>query len=63
MLVFDEISKVSNDLLFNIHLRPVEVFGCQGNKPFTGLTVKTIGDFFQLPPIQARPIYMHYGYN
>ena len=54
VLVIDETSMVSNDLLFNIHLRLVEIFGCQGNKPFPGLTVITIGDFFQLSPIRAR---------
>ena len=51
VLMIDQISMVSNDLSFNIHLRLVEIFGCQGNKPFAGLTVITIGDFFQLPPI------------
>ena len=61
VLVIDEISIVSNDLLFNIHLRLVEIFGCQGNKPFAGLTVITIGDFFQLQLIRARPVYMQYG--
>ena len=33
---------VPDDLLSNIHL----IFGSQGNKPFSGLTVITIGDFF-----------------
>ena len=61
--MIDEISLVSNDLLFNIRLRLVEIFGCQGNKPFPGSTVITIADFFQLPPIRARPVYMHYGVN
>ena len=30
--MIEEISIVSNDLLVNIHLRPVEIFGCQVNK-------------------------------
>ena len=34
VLMIDEISMVSNDLLFNIHLRLVEIFGCQSNKHF-----------------------------
>ena len=61
VLVIDEISMVSNDLLLNVHLRLAEIFGCQGNQPFAELTVITIGDFFQLPPIRARPVYMQYG--
>ena len=61
VLVIDEISMVSNDMLFNIHLRLVEIFGFQGNKPFAGLTVIIIGDFFQLPPIRSRPVYRQYG--
>ena len=61
VLVIGEISMVSNDLLFNIHLRLVEIFGCQGNKPFPGLTLITIGVFFQLPLIRAKPVYMQYG--
>ena len=61
VLVIDDISMVSNDLLFNVCLRLLEIFRCQGNKPFPGLTIITIGDFFQLPPIRARPVYMKYG--
>ena len=34
MLVIDKVTMVSNDLLFNIHLKLLEIFGCQGNKPF-----------------------------
>ena len=51
MLVIDDISMVSNDLLFNVYLRLLEIFRCQGNKPFAGLTIITIGNFFQLSPI------------
>ena len=59
VLMIDEV--VSNDLLFNIHLRLVEIFGCQSNKPFAGLTVITIGNLSQLQPIRAKPVYMHFG--
>ena len=52
---------VSNDFLFNIHLKLVEIFGCQVNKPFIRLRVITFGDFFQLAPILVRSVYMHYG--
>lgn len=62
VLVIVEISMVSIDLLFNIHLSLVEIFAFQGNKPFPGLDGKTIEDFFQLQPIRARPVYMNYGH-
>ena len=52
---------VSNDFLFNIHLKLVEIFGCQVNKPFIRLRVITFGDFFQLATILVRSVYMHYG--
>ena len=38
---YSKLKKVSNDLLLNIHLRLLEIFGCQGNKRFTGLTTIT----------------------
>ena len=61
MLMTDEISMVSSDLLFNFHLRLVEIFRCQGNKSFAGLTVITIGNLLQLPPMQARSVSIYYG--
>ena len=61
MLVIDEKSVVSNDFSFKIHLKLVEKLGRQDDKPFFGLTVMTIGNFFQKSPMQARPFYMHYG--
>ena len=33
MLLIDKVTMVSKDLLFNIHLKLLEIFGCQGNKP------------------------------
>ena len=43
--------KVSNDLLLNIHLRLLEIFGCQGNKRFAGLT--TIAVWHQYYPDES----------
>ena len=34
--------KVSNDLLLNIHLKLLEIFGFQGNKRFAGLITITV---------------------
>ena len=52
---------VSNILLLHINQRLVEIFWCNSNIPFACLTVIFYGDFFQLPPIQARPIYSDYN--
>ena len=53
---------VSNILLLvHINQRLVEIFGCNSNIPFSGLTVTFCGEFFKLPPIQARPIYSDYN--
>ena len=52
---------VSNILLLHIDQRLVEIFGWNSNIPFAGLTVIFCGDFFQLLPIQARPIYSDYN--
>ena len=52
MLVIDESPMISNDLLFNIYLRLVEIFGCQGWR-----------FFIQLSSIQPRPVYMNFRDN
>ena len=44
-------------LVEHIIQRLVEIFGCNSNIPFAGLAVMFSGDFLQLPPIHARPIY------
>ena len=56
-IVIDEISMVSNILLYYVHDRLLDIFGRTDNAPFAGLTVLTVGDLFQLPPIGAKPVY------
>ena len=48
-VIIDEISMVSNDLLYYVHLRLNEILGCVTSEPFAGITVIAVGDFFQLP--------------
>ena len=55
--IIDEFSVVSNDLLFHINLRKIEIFGCFGNIPFIGITIIVVGDFLQLPLVRGRHIY------
>ena len=54
-------SMVSNILLLHINQQLVEIFGCNSNIPFAGLTVIFCGDCLQLPHIQSRPIYSDYN--
>ena len=53
VLITDEVSMVSNDLLLHIHLRLTEIFASKGNFSFAGITVIAVGDFLQLPSVKA----------
>ena len=48
-IIIDEISMVSNDLLFHNHLRLLGIFGCLNNIPFACLSI-IVRDFLQLAP-------------
>ena len=60
LLIIDEVSMVSNKTMLHIHQRLVEIFGRSPDIPFAGISVIFSGDFFQLPPIKAYPIYAPY---
>ena len=60
VLIIDDVSMVSNDLLLHIHLQLTEIFAFKGNIPFAGIIVIAVGDFLQLPPVRARPVYAEY---
>ena len=61
-IIIDEISMVSNNLLsFQIHLLLLEIFVCPNNTPFAGLSITAVGDFLQLPPVRAKPVYAEYN--
>lgn len=56
VLIIGKMFMVSNDFLFNTHLRLVEISGCQSNKAFAGLLVVTIGKLtncYQYEPDQS----------
>ena len=56
VLIIGKMFMVSNDILFNTHLRLVEISGCQINKAFAGLLVVTIGKLtncYQYEPDQS----------
>ena len=60
VILIDEISMVSNYLLLHIHQRLKEIFGTSEDIPFSGISILAFGDFYQLPPINARPVYGEY---
>lgn len=60
VMIIDEISMVSSDLLFYVHLRLNEIFGLVNCEPFAGVTAIAVGDFFQLPQVAGKPVYATY---
>ena len=52
VIIIDEISMVSNELLlFQVHLCLNEIFGSVNNDPFASITVIVVGALLQLPPV------------
>ena len=39
-----------------MHQRLNEIFGKWESIPFSGISILAFGDFYQLPPINARPV-------
>ena len=60
VIIIDEISMVSNNLLYYIYLRLNEIFRTADTKPFAALTILAVGDFFQLQPVGGLPVYAEY---
>ncbi|KAE8281772.1 ATP-dependent DNA helicase PIF2 [Larimichthys crocea] len=55
ILIIDEISMVSKELFAYIHWRFQQIKG--NRKPFGGISVLAVGDFYQLPPLgKAKPL-------
>ena len=61
VIIIDEISMVSNKLLLYIHQRLCDIFGDTDDNPFAGISIIACGDFYQLPPIQQRPVFAEYS--
>ena len=57
MVIIDEFSMVSSDLLFKINARLLEIFMCSTATEFAGLTVVLVADLLQLPPVMGKPVY------
>ena len=60
LVIIDEISMVSNTTLLHIHQRLKEIFATPNNQLFAGLSIITLGDLYQLPPIRQRLVFEEY---
>jgi len=56
LLVIDEVSMLSAEMLEWTSTRLGELFGCTG-APFGGCSVLLLGDLFQLPPVEGRKVW------
>ena len=56
-LIIDELSMVLSDLWVYIYSRLQEIFMMIIEKTFAGLSVMTVGDFLQLPPVLGKFIF------
>nr|XP_043868972.1 uncharacterized protein LOC122758736 [Solea senegalensis] len=57
ILIIDEISMVNPNLLAYVHGR-LRQMKQSGNKPFGNICVIAVGDFYQLPPVKGKPLYV-----
>ena len=60
LIIIDEISMVSNKMLKHIHERLKQIFGTPDSMLFAGISLITVGDLYQLPPIKAKHIFSEY---
>ena len=58
IVIIDEMSMVSHKLLYQIHKHLNEISSPKQDIPFGGKSVLDCGDLYQLPPVQAKPVFM-----
>ena len=57
LVIIDKISRVSGKLFYQIHKRLNEIFSPGQDIPFGGKSIVVCGDLYQLPPVNAKPIF------
>ena len=57
LIIIDEISMVSADMLYKIHLRLCEIFPDHEDEPYAGIGMVFVGDMLQLRPIKGNYIF------
>uniref|UniRef100_A0A671UFX1 ATP-dependent DNA helicase n=1 Tax=Sparus aurata TaxID=8175 RepID=A0A671UFX1_SPAAU len=58
LLIIDEISMVDNKLLSYIHGRLRQIKQSGDYSPFGKVSVIAVGDFYQLPPVKGKALYL-----
>ena len=58
LLIIDKISMVDHNLLSYIHGRLRQIKQTGVFSPFGNVSVIAVGDFFQLPPVKGKPLYV-----
>ena len=61
LLIIDELFMVSSDLWKGIDLRLGQIFMMIPEKAFAGLSVMTVADFLQLPPVRRKLIFSQFS--
>ena len=56
LIILNEISMVSKKVFYQMHCLLIEIFDLP-NLPFAGRSILVVGDFDQLPPVRAMPVY------
>ena len=57
LITVDEISMVGNTTLLHIHQQLKEIFACSSAKLFASISIIAVGDLYQLPPIENKPVF------
>ncbi|WAR27348.1 LOW QUALITY PROTEIN: PIF1-like protein [Mya arenaria] len=55
LIIIDEISMVSADMLLTIHRLLCDIMG--NDQPFGGVSIVAVGDLLQLPPVLQKAVY------
>lgn len=58
ILIIDEISMVNHKLLCYIHGRLRQIKQTRDFSPFGNISILAVGDFYQLPPVKGKPLYV-----
>ena len=57
MIIIDEMSLVSADMLYKIDAKLKEIFHLRKDMSFAGIGIMLVGDLLQIPPVKAGYIF------